>query len=60
MLRYTDLTTQELDYLVKELETVANLTQGAEETVVFMKDTAVSHQKSAPQGDAPSALRLLG
>ncbi|XP_029014527.1 fibrinogen gamma chain [Betta splendens] len=49
MLRYTPSVTKELDYLIKELESVANLTQGTENTVVVMKDSAVSHQKSALQ-----------
>uniref|UniRef100_A0A3Q1I406 Fibrinogen C-terminal domain-containing protein n=1 Tax=Anabas testudineus TaxID=64144 RepID=A0A3Q1I406_ANATE len=47
--RYTDIATEDVDYLLRELETISNLTQGTEEKVVYMKDSAISHQKSSPQ-----------
>ncbi|KAG8014660.1 Fibrinogen gamma chain [Nibea albiflora] len=49
LMRYRPGVTQELDDLQRELETIANLTQGAEQTVVYMKDSTTSAQKSSPQ-----------
>ncbi|TMS22794.1 Fibrinogen gamma-B chain [Larimichthys crocea] len=49
MIRYKPGVTRELDDLVQALETIANLTQEAEETVVYMKDSTTSAQKSVPQ-----------
>lgn len=51
LLRYMPGVTRELDALQRELETISNLTQGAEETVVNMKDSVTSHQKSSLQGN---------
>ncbi|KAM9363732.1 fibrinogen gamma chain [Symphorus nematophorus] len=48
MLRYMPDVDRDLDNLQYELETIANLTQGTEETVVFMKDSTVAAQKSSP------------
>ncbi|XP_070839407.1 fibrinogen gamma chain [Chaetodon trifascialis] len=48
MLRYMPDVDKDLDDLQDALETIANLTQGAEETVVYMKDSVTSAQKSSP------------
>lgn len=58
MIRYKPGVTRELDDLVQALETIANLTQEAEETVVYMKDSTTSAQKSVPQGNTLSSLSL--
>ncbi|XP_070774356.1 fibrinogen gamma chain [Enoplosus armatus] len=47
LLRYMPVVNKDLDNLLGELETIANLTQGAEDTVVYMKDSATSAQKSS-------------
>ncbi|XP_041790044.1 fibrinogen gamma chain [Chelmon rostratus] len=49
MLRYMPGVDKDLDDLQRELEIIANLTQGAEDTVVYMKDSVTSAQKSSPQ-----------
>ena len=49
LLRYIPGVDRDLDYMQQELEKIANLTRGAEETVVYMKDSATSAQKSSPQ-----------
>ncbi|XP_040892039.1 fibrinogen gamma chain isoform X2 [Toxotes jaculatrix] len=49
LLRYMPEVTRDLNNLQRELETIANLTNGAEETIVYMKDSATSAQKSSPQ-----------
>lgn len=51
LLRYMPGVNKDLDNLLRELETIANLTQGAELTVVNMKDSATSAQKSSPSGN---------
>lgn len=56
--RYTDIATEDVDYLLRELETISNLTQGTEEKVVYMKDSAISHQKSSPQGETLNLVPL--
>ncbi|XP_047435527.1 fibrinogen gamma chain [Mugil cephalus] len=48
LLRYRPLVESDLDALQEELETIANLTQGAEATITHMKDSATSAQKSSP------------
>ncbi|XP_060912288.1 fibrinogen gamma chain [Labrus mixtus] len=48
MLRYMPGVNKDLDDMQYELENIANLTKGAEETVVYMKDSATSAQKSSP------------
>lgn len=52
MQRYTEMVDHDLDQLLRELETIANLTRGAEETITYMKDTTVAHQKSSDPGNA--------
>ncbi|XP_005929302.1 fibrinogen gamma chain [Haplochromis burtoni] len=47
MQTYTETVDRDLDSLLRELETIANLTRGAEETITYMKDTAAAHQKSS-------------
>nr|XP_046274206.1 fibrinogen gamma chain [Scatophagus argus] len=47
MLRYKSNVDTDLDNLLRELETIANLTTEAEETVTYMKDSVTSAQKSA-------------
>ncbi|XP_030273395.1 fibrinogen gamma chain [Sparus aurata] len=46
MLRYLPNVNRDLDSMQRDLETIANLTQGADETVVYMKDSVTSAQKS--------------
>ncbi|XP_051241362.1 fibrinogen gamma chain [Dicentrarchus labrax] len=48
MLRYMPEVNKDLDDLQRDLDSIANLTQGAEDTVVYMKDSATSAQKSSP------------
>uniref|UniRef100_A0A8C5G4R9 Fibrinogen C-terminal domain-containing protein n=1 Tax=Gouania willdenowi TaxID=441366 RepID=A0A8C5G4R9_GOUWI len=47
-LKYTPGVDNDLDELLTELETIANLTQGSEETIVHMKDSAAVSQKTQP------------
>ncbi|XP_068606645.1 fibrinogen gamma chain [Brachionichthys hirsutus] len=47
MLRYMPAANQDLDDLQHELETIANWTQGTEETVVHMKESVTAFQKSS-------------
>ncbi|CAL8331145.1 unnamed protein product [Lota lota] len=47
LFRYTPDVTQNLDDMLGELERIGNLTRGAEEKVVFMRDTATLAQKSS-------------
>ncbi|CAK6972388.1 fibrinogen gamma chain [Scomber scombrus] len=47
MLNYMPVVTDDLDQMQKDLERIANLTQGTEETVVYMKDAATAAQKSS-------------
>ncbi|KAL3066665.1 hypothetical protein OYC64_016581 [Pagothenia borchgrevinki] len=47
MLKYMPEVDRDLDDLQETLETIANLTQGAQETVVHMKDSTTSAQKSS-------------
>ncbi|XP_034544236.1 fibrinogen gamma chain [Notolabrus celidotus] len=48
MLRYMPMVDDDLEDMIRDLENIANLTQEAEETVVYMKDSATSAQKSSP------------
>ncbi|KAM7009801.1 fibrinogen gamma chain [Tautogolabrus adspersus] len=48
MLKYMPGVNKDLDDMQYELENIANLTHGAEETAVYMKDSATSAQKSSP------------
>lgn len=50
MLRYLPNVNRDLDSMQRDLETIANLTQGADETVVYMKDSVTSAQKSGGPG----------
>ncbi|KAI3352495.1 hypothetical protein L3Q82_005450 [Scortum barcoo] len=45
--RYRSGVDKDLNDMQHELETIANLTQGTEETVVYMKDSATSAQKAS-------------
>ncbi|XP_018558724.1 fibrinogen gamma chain isoform X1 [Lates calcarifer] len=47
--RYMPEVTRDLDSMLRDLEIAANLTQGTEEKIVYMKDSATSAQKSSPQ-----------
>ncbi|XP_033985127.1 fibrinogen gamma chain [Trematomus bernacchii] len=47
MLKYFPEVDRDLDDLQETLETIANLTQGAQETVVHMKDSTTSAQKTS-------------
>ncbi|XP_070712506.1 fibrinogen gamma chain-like [Pempheris klunzingeri] len=49
LLKYMPDVREDLDSMQDQLEQIANLTQGTEETVVYMKDSATSAQKSSPQ-----------
>ncbi|KAK2817249.1 hypothetical protein Q5P01_025440 [Channa striata] len=49
LFRYIPGVNRDLDNLLRELESIANLTQGAEDQVVFMKDSTTSAQKSSQQ-----------
>ena len=54
MLRYMPGVDRDLDNMLDQLETIANLTQGSEETIVYMKDSATLAQKSSPPGNLKS------
>lgn len=51
MLRYMPAVDNDLENMLDELESIANLTKEAEETVVYMKDSAAAAQKSSPGGN---------
>ncbi len=51
MLNYFQTVSHDLDSMQRELETIANLTQGAEETAVYMKDSVTSAQKTSEPGN---------
>ncbi|KAM6940360.1 fibrinogen gamma chain [Xenentodon cancila] len=46
MWKYLPGVNEDLDHMQAELETIANLTKGTEETIVHMKDSATAAQKS--------------
>uniref|UniRef100_A0A3P8RUI7 Fibrinogen gamma chain n=1 Tax=Amphiprion percula TaxID=161767 RepID=A0A3P8RUI7_AMPPE len=46
LLRYMPGVENDLDDMQSQLETIANLTQGAESTITYMKDSTISAQKS--------------
>lgn len=50
---------KDLDKLQWDLETIANLTQGTESTIVYMKDSATSAQKSSQPGNKFSLVYLV-
>ncbi|XP_031719179.1 fibrinogen gamma chain [Anarrhichthys ocellatus] len=47
MLRYRNGVEDDLEEMQRQLDTIANLTQGAEETIVYMKDSSFSAQKTS-------------
>ena len=49
LLRYRPGVDRDLSSLQRELETITNLTQGAEEQITHMKDSTAAAQKSSPQ-----------
>lgn len=51
MFRYIPVVDEELTSMQNELETIANLTQGADEKIEYMKDSATSAQKSSQPGN---------
>lgn len=51
MLRYFINNNRDLEQMLRDLETIANLTQDAEETVVYMKDSMAVAQKSYTPGN---------
>lgn len=57
--RYMPEVTRDLDSMLRDLEIAANLTQGTEEKIVYMKDSATSAQKSSPQGTLIILIILL-
>ncbi|XP_049901365.1 fibrinogen gamma chain [Epinephelus moara] len=60
MFRYLPGVERDLDDMQEQLDTIANLTQGAEEQVVYMKDSASSVQKSSqPDAQFKKASNLL-
>ncbi|XP_033481166.1 fibrinogen gamma chain [Epinephelus lanceolatus] len=60
MFRYLPGVERDLDDMQEQLDTIANLTQGAEEQVVYMKDSASSVQKSSqPDAQFKKATSLL-
>ncbi|XP_013866908.1 fibrinogen gamma chain [Austrofundulus limnaeus] len=48
LLSYLPGVNEDLNTMQRELETITNLTNSAEETISYMKDSATSAQKSAP------------
>lgn len=50
MLRYITGANREVDDLLRDLETITNLTQGADETIQHMRDSVTVAQKSLPTG----------
>ncbi|XP_068176643.1 fibrinogen gamma chain [Antennarius striatus] len=59
MLRYMPNVNKDLDDLQHELETIANWTQGTEETVVHMKESVTSAQKSSIDSHYKSSTSML-
>ncbi|XP_056136440.1 fibrinogen gamma chain [Lampris incognitus] len=47
-LKYRPVVDQELNYMERELDKIANLTDGAQGVVEYMKDSVVSAQKAGP------------
>lgn len=50
MVRYFSNTDEEVERMERDLDTIANLTQDAEERVVYMKDSMAAAQKSFKPG----------
>lgn len=59
MLNYMPVVTDDLDQMQTDLDRIANLTQGTEETVVYMKDTATAAQKSTGPGNIFSLIYMV-
>lgn len=58
MWKYIPEVNEDLDRMTDDLEMIANLTQGTEEKIVYMKDSAVEAQKSSQPGNTlPSSLQ---
>lgn len=53
MLKYLATSEGGLDQMLRDLETIANVTQDAEETVVYMKDSMAVAQKTNTPGNGP-------
>lgn len=53
MLKYFTTSEDDLDQMLQDLETIANVTQDAEETVVYMKDSMAVAQKTNTPGNGP-------
>ncbi|KAG7486478.1 fibrinogen gamma chain [Solea senegalensis] len=49
LLKYLPGVEEDLETLQSELDKISNLTQGTDETIVYMKDSTASAQKSGPQ-----------
>lgn len=54
MLRYMPAVERDLERLQQQLESIANFTKETEETVVYMKDSALSAQKTSQPGSVRS------
>ncbi|KAK0134174.1 Fibrinogen gamma chain [Merluccius polli] len=50
LFKYTPGVYENLDYMLGELERIGNLTRGAEATVVHMRDSTTSPQKTSQPG----------
>lgn len=42
---------RDIDNLQHDLDTITNLTQGADETIQYMRDSVTVAQKSSPSGE---------
>lgn len=52
MFKYFTANNDEVDQMQQDLETIANVTQDAEESVTYMKDSMTAAQKSSSPGNA--------
>ncbi|CAN9510223.1 unnamed protein product [Ophioblennius macclurei] len=59
LLNYWPRVDGELDSMLRTLETITNLTQEADETIVYMKDSTTSAQKSQPDGYFKKSTSML-
>lgn len=59
MLTYMPGVSNDLDQMQRDLETIANLTKGTEETVDYMKDSTAAAQKSSGPGNTFSLIYLV-
>lgn len=58
MRRYISNTNKDADELLEELEMIANMTDGAHETVVYMKDSVTTAQKASLPGNTLSLHKM--